>query len=174
MDVERIRNLVTEHKDFPKKGILFYDIFPIFRDPVVTEALISHLAAHLLSKHKKVDVVVGLEARGFLLAPILALRLGAAFVPFRKPGKVPGETVNASYEKEYGKDEIQVKVGAIQPGEGVVVFDDLLATGGTARAAAELVRKVGATPLEFIFVVELSELKGAQKIGVDSYSVLKY
>jgi len=103
MDLKKLRSLVVEHADFPKKGILFYDVLPIFRDPQASEALLTHLTHHVLTKfEEKIDVVVGLESRGFIVAPGLALRLGASFVPLRKPGKLPGKTISAEFNKEYG------------------------------------------------------------------------
>ena len=102
MDLKKLKDLVTEHIDFPKKGILFYDVLPIFRDPLAFETLLTHLTHHVMSQFDKIDVVVGLESRGFIVAPSLALRLGAAFVPLRKPGKLPGKTISAEFAKEYG------------------------------------------------------------------------
>jgi adenine phosphoribosyltransferase len=132
--LERVRSLITAIPDFPKPGILFRDLFPVFRDPLALEALIAHLTTHLLSLNVPIHVIVGIEARGFLLGPILALRLGASFVPVRKPGKLPGPVVNVSYEKEYGVDIVEMQQGAIHSGQNVIVIDDLIATGGSAKA----------------------------------------
>ncbi|RDB22489.1 Adenine phosphoribosyltransferase [Hypsizygus marmoreus] len=179
MDIEYIKSQLTSHPDFPKKGIVFLDIFPLLRNPITFETLITHFVHHLTSHtipgspSKKIDAVVGLDARGFLLGPIIALRLGAAFVPVRKPGKLPGKCVSASYEKEYGTDSFEMQADAIQPGQSVIVVDDLIATGGSAKAAGELIAKQGGKTLEYLFVVELLFLKGADKLDAPIYSIVK-
>jgi len=178
-DVELIKNHLTAHSDFPKKGIVFLDIFPILRNPLVFETLITHLVHHITSHtlnnspDKKIDVVVGLDARGFLFGPIIALRLGAAFVPVRKVGKLPGQTISASYEKEYGMDSFEMQADAIKPGQTVIVVDDLIATGGSAKAAGELVAKQGGKTLEYLFVIELMFLKAATKLDAPVYSIVQ-
>ncbi|KAI0321882.1 adenine phosphoribosyltransferase [Amylostereum chailletii] len=178
-DVAYLRSLLKEYPDFPKKGIVFLDIFELFKNPIAVETLITHLLYHITSQtlfkapSKKVDVVVGLDARGFLFGPILALRLGAAFVPVRKRGKLPGECVHAAYEKEYGQDVFEMQAGAIEKGQNVIVVDDLIATGGSAKAAADLVTQVGGNLLEFIFVIELTFLKGSQQLPAPTYSVVQ-
>src|SRR5262245_5383466 len=164
-----IRSLLRAYPDFPKPGILFQDIFPIFSNPAAVRQLITHLATHcrqLLANDERVDVVVGLDARGFLFGPMLAQEFGAAFVPVRKDGKLPGECATVTYEKEYGADRLQMQRDAIgiSEGAGVVVMDDLLATGGTAFAAEELVRAVGGRVLACLFVVELTALKGRERL----------
>ncbi|KAK7470736.1 adenine phosphoribosyltransferase [Stygiomarasmius scandens] len=178
-DVQYLREQLTAHPDFPKKGIVFLDIFPILRDPVAFETLITHLIHHITSQtipkspNKKIDVVVGLDARGFLLGPIIALRLGAAFVPVRKKGKLPGECASASYEKEYGSDTFEMQADAIKPGQSVVVIDDLIATGGSAKAAGELISKLGGKTLEYIFIIELTFLQGGSKLDAPVYSIIQ-
>ncbi|KZT24442.1 adenine phosphoribosyltransferase [Neolentinus lepideus HHB14362 ss-1] len=178
-DVQYLRGLLEEHPDFPKKGIVFLDIFPILRNPVAFETLITHFVHHLTSytipksSSKKVDAIVGLDARGFLLGPIIALRLGAAFVPVRKKGKLPGQCVSATYEKEYGEDVFEMQAEGIKPGQTVVVVDDLMATGGSAKAAGELVAKQGGKTLEYLFIIELTFLKGAQKLDAPVYSIIQ-
>ncbi|KAF9006458.1 phosphoribosyltransferase-like protein [Cyathus striatus] len=178
-DVEFIKKHLTSHPDFPKKGIVFLDIFPIFRNPLAFEALITHFLHHLtshtlgISQTNKIDAIVGLDARGFLLGPIVALRLGAAFVPVRKRGKLPGQCISASYEKEYGIDSFEMQADAIKPGQNVVVIDDLLATGGSAKAAGELVAKQGGKTLEYLFIVELMFLQGASKLDAPVYSIVQ-
>ncbi|KAF9482474.1 adenine phosphoribosyltransferase [Pholiota conissans] len=178
-DVELIRSHLTAHPDFPKKGIVFLDIFPILRKPLVFETLITHLVHHITSHtlstspNGKIDVVVGLDARGFLFGPIIAMRLGAAFVPVRKAGKLPGQTINASYEKEYGVDSFEMQADAIKPGQSVIIVDDLIATGGSATAAGELVAKQGGKTLEYLFVIELLFLKAASKLNAPVYSVIQ-
>ncbi|KAI8380982.1 adenine phosphoribosyltransferase [Radiomyces spectabilis] len=173
-DIERIKNLLGTHEDFPQKGIVFKDMFPVFQDPTAVEALISNIVYHINSTYQeKIDAVVGLDARGFLFGPLVALRLGAAFVPVRKQGKLPGECVSAVYEKEYGKDIFEMQVGAVKPGAKVIVIDDLIATGGSAGAAGELVRKCGGTTVEYVFVMELEFLNGAKKLDAPVYSLIK-
>ncbi|KAG9019004.1 adenine phosphoribosyltransferase [Tulasnella sp. 427] len=161
------------------KGIVFLDMFPVLRDPVAFEVLITHLVHHITSSAslgngvKRVDVVVGLDARGFLLGPIIALRLGAAFVPVRKKGKLPGECVTATYEKEYGSDSFDMQADAITPGQKVVIIDDLIATGGSAKAAGELVKKLGGHILEYVFIVGLTFLKGHEQLDAPVYSMIE-
>ncbi|CAK7208018.1 adenine phosphoribosyltransferase [Sporothrix eucalyptigena] len=157
--------------DFPIKGIVFIDIMPIFRDPAAHANLLR--ALELQALHFKapvggvpsVDVVVGLDARGFLFGPGLALRLGAGFAPVRKQGKLPGPCVTASYEKEYGADYFQIQEDAIKPGQKVLIVDDIIATGGSAAAAGELVRKLGGELVGYLFILEISFLKGREKLG---------
>jgi len=178
-DVDIIKGHLTSHPDFPKKGIVFLDIFPILRNPVVFETLITHFVHHItshtlaLSPAKKIDVIVGLDARGFLFGPIVALRLGAAFVPVRKVGKLPGECVSATYMEEYGTDVFEMQAGAIQPSQNVVIIDDLMATGGSAKAAGELVAKQGGKTLEYLFIIELMFLKGAANLDAPVYSIIQ-
>ncbi|KAG8907217.1 adenine phosphoribosyltransferase [Tulasnella sp. 403] len=185
-DVELIRSLLTPHPDFPKKGIVFLDLFPILRNPLAFETLVTHLVHHITSTTispvvagaptrapTKVDVVVGLDARGFLLGPIIALRLGAAFVPVRKKGKLPGKCVTATYEKEYGSDSFDMQADAILPGNNVIVVDDLIATGGSAKAAGALVHQLGGKILEYVFVVGLKFLKGHEQLDAPVYSMIE-
>jgi len=177
-DVDHIRSVLGKHPDFPKKGIVFLDIFPILRDPYTFETLITHLVHHLTchtipKAGKKVDFVVGLDARGFLLGPIIALRLGAGFVPVRKGGKLPGQCESAVYEKEYGSDVFEMQANAIAPGSNVVVVDDLIATGGSAKAAGELVAKQGGTTLEYLFIIGLKFLKGEEKLDAPAYVMVQ-
>jgi len=178
-DVAFIKSRLGSYPNFPKEGIVFLDIFPIFKDPLAFETLITHLLHHITShtlqnsKVEKIDVVVGLDARGFLLGPIIALRLGAAFVPVRKAGKLPGQCIDATYEKEYGTDSFEMQACAIRPGQNVLIIDDLLATGGSAKAAGELVTKQGGKTLEYLFVIELLFLKGSSKLDGPVYSVIQ-
>ncbi|RUP51549.1 adenine phosphoribosyltransferase 1 [Jimgerdemannia flammicorona] len=158
----------------PLQGIVFKDIFPVFQDSTAVEALITNFVYHVSSTHtEKVDVVVGLDARGFLFGPLIALRLGAAFVPVRKQGKLPGETVSTVYAKEYGEDIFELQKSAIKAGQRAIIVDDLIATGGSAKAAGELVRKAGGKTVEYLFVMELSFLNGAAKLDAPSYSLVK-
>jgi adenine phosphoribosyltransferase len=151
------------------------DIFPIFQDPLAVETLVTHILHHITSSGlPKIDVIVGLDARGFLLGPLIALRLGAAFVPVRKAGKLPGETTQVSYAKEYGTDLFEMQVGAVKPGQTVIILDDLIATGGSAKAAGELVEKNKGKVVEYVFFIELTALKGAAALNAPVYSVLKF
>lgn len=178
-DVEFIKSFLTIYQDFPKKGVAFCDIFPLFRNPLAFEALITHLVHHLVSNivpncpDKKIDVVVGLDSRGFLFGPVIALRLGAAFVPVRKRGKLPGECDRSVFEKEYGTDEFEMQTNAISPGQTVVIVDDIIATGGSASAAGELVRKQGGNLLKYIFIAELTPLKGKDRLDAPAYSMVQ-
>ncbi|KAJ5698223.1 Adenine phosphoribosyltransferase [Penicillium macrosclerotiorum] len=161
-----LRAALRQFPDFPTPGILFEDILPIFADPALHEALIRSLELHILESFggQKPDVIVGLEARGFLMGPSLALRLGASFVPVRKQGKLPGPCITQAYEKEYGQDFFQMQEGSIKPGQKVVVVDDIIATGGSAWAGGEMIRKMGGDLLGFLFILELEFLKGRDKL----------
>ncbi|RPB25060.1 adenine phosphoribosyltransferase [Terfezia boudieri ATCC MYA-4762] len=175
-----LRASLRQYPNFPSPGILFEDILPLFSIPSAHASLIRALEIHILATHPPalsppfsgVDVVVGLEARGFLFGPSLALRLGAGFVPVRKAGKLPGETVKVKYEKEYGVDWFEMQKDAIKPGQKVVVVDDIIATGGSAAAAGELVKQLGGELVEYIFILELDFLKGREKLGAPVYTLL--
>ncbi|KAJ3237582.1 adenine phosphoribosyltransferase [Chytriomyces hyalinus] len=161
--------------DFPKKGILFQDIFPLFQDPLAVETLVTHIVHHLTSSNlAKIDAVVGLDARGFLLGPIIAMRLGCAFVPVRKAGKLPGATTQVAYTKEYGTDYFEMQEGAIKKGQNVIILDDLIATGGSAKAAGELVALNGGKTVEYVFFIELSFLKGRDVLDAPTYAVMTF
>src|SRR5437762_3272178 len=158
INCEPLKKLIREIPDFPKKGILFYDITTLLKDKVGFATLIDALAEHYLDK--KVDTVVGIEARGFIFGPALAYRLNAGFVPVRKPKKLPAETAKISYDLEYGTDSLEIHKDAIKPGQRVIIVDDLLATGGTASATAQLVKSIGGEVAGLALVVELDFLKG--------------
>ena len=173
IDCEPLKRLIREVPDFPKKGILFYDITTLLKDKVGFATLIDALAEHYLDK--QVDTVVGIEARGFIFGPALAYRLNAGFVPVRKPKKLPAETAKITYDLEYGTDSLEIHKDAVHAGQRVIVVDDLLATGGTANATVELVKSVGAEVAGLAFVVELDFLKGRQRLGeYDVFSLLHY
>ncbi|KAF8627205.1 hypothetical protein AX15_004521 [Amanita polypyramis BW_CC] len=163
----------------PPQGLVFLDILPLFRDPLLLETLITNLVYHITSvtipktPNGKIDVVVGLDARGFLIGPLIALRLGAAFVPVRKSGKLPGECISAIYEKEYGPDTFEMQVDAVKPGQTVIVVDDLIATGGSAKAAGDLITKLGGTTVEYLFIVEITFLKGNSQLDAPLYSIIQ-
>ncbi|KAI5289181.1 adenine phosphoribosyltransferase [Ascosphaera aggregata] len=149
---------------------------PIFANPDLHEALIRSLCLYVADKWPKdqrPDVVVGLDARGFLFGPSLALRLGAAFVPVRKQGKLPGPCETVVYKKEYGEDHFQMQADAIKPGQKVLIVDDIIATGGSAFAAGELVQRLGGSLLGFIFILELDFLKGREKLSAPVHTLLR-
>lgn len=172
-DCDHLKSLVREVPDFPKKGILFYDITTLLKDKVGFATLIDALSEHYLDV--KIDLVLAIEARGFIFGPALAYRLNAGFVPIRKPGKLPAETVKWKYELEYGIDTLEIHKDAIQPGQRVIIVDDLLATGGTANACMQLAKSLGAEVAGLGFVVELDFLSGRKKFdGTEVFSLLHY
>lgn len=156
------KNKIRTIADFPKKGVAFRDITPVLNDPKCFKALIDEF--FLLSKDKKIDVVVGIDARGFLLAAPLAYKLNAGLAIVRKKGKLPFKTLCADYSLEYGKDAIEMHVDAIKPGQRVLLIDDVIATGGTIKAAADLVEKLGGKIASILFFIELKELNGKEKL----------
>jgi adenine phosphoribosyltransferase len=171
--MEHLKQIIREVPDFPKPGILFYDITTLLKDAAGFKTVIDALQAHY--RLTRVDLVLGIEARGFIFAPALAYALGAGFIPVRKPNKLPAKTVRETYQLEYGTDSLEVHADAIQPGQNVLVVDDLLATGGTAAAVGRLVEKLGGKVAGFGFVVELDFLKGRDKLpGYDVFSLLRY
>jgi adenine phosphoribosyltransferase len=173
MNCEPLKKLIREVQDFPKKGILFYDITTLLKDKRGFAMLIDALAEHYINKD--VDLVLGMEARGFIFAPALAYRLNAGFVPVRKPGKLPAATTKYDYALEYGTNTLEVHKDAIQPGQRVLIVDDLLATGGTAEATTKLAASLGAQIAGLGFVVELDFLKGRDKLKeYDVFSLLHY
>jgi adenine phosphoribosyltransferase len=173
IDCDRLKKLIREVPDFPKKGILFYDITTLLKDKVGFARLIDALSEHYIGK--EIDLVLGMEARGFIFGPALAYRLNAGFVPVRKPGKLPAETVKISYELEYGSNALEVHKDAIQKGQRILIVDDLLATGGTAVATADLASRLGAKIAGLAFVVELDFLKGRERLSnYDVFSLLHY
>jgi len=168
-----LKTLIREVPDFPKPGILFYDITTLLKDPVGLHWAVDSLANHYIGR--VIDRVVGIEARGFIFAPMVAYRLNAGFIPVRKPKKLPAETASVEYSLEYGKDSLEIHRDAISKGQQVLIIDDLLATGGTAAAVAQLVESQGGTVAGMGFLIELEFLKGKDKISqYDLHSVLKY
>jgi len=169
----KLKGALRQFPDFPEPGILFEDILPIFADPSLFEALVHALELHIKQTFtEKPDVIVGLDARGFLFGPTLALRLGAAFVPVRKRGKLPGPCETAEYMKEYGADFFQMQADAVKPGQKVLIVDDIIATGGSASAAGTLVEKLGGKIIEYVFILELDFLKGRDKLNAPVYTLL--
>jgi adenine phosphoribosyltransferase len=158
--------------DFPKPGILFYDICPLLAHPGALRETMRQLADQV-GEHKP-DLLVGIESRGFLVAAPLAIALGIGFMLVRKRGKLPGQTLGLSYDLEYGQDTIEIQANAVQPGQRVVVMDDLLATGGTMKAAIQLLRQVGADVRAAAVIIELAFLKGRAKLDVPCISLMSY
>ncbi|MBM3598450.1 MAG: adenine phosphoribosyltransferase [Alphaproteobacteria bacterium] len=167
-----IKDHIRQIPDFPKPGILFYDISTLLAHPKAWAATVDQLAA-IISPHKP-DLLAGIESRGFLTAAPLALRLGCGFIMLRKKGKLPGQTIRYTYDLEYGSDTIEVQADAVKPGQRVVVLDDLLATGGTMRAAVELVHKVGGTVPACACIIELNFLKGRKHLNVPFSALVGY
>jgi adenine phosphoribosyltransferase len=173
LNAGQLKRLIREVPDFPKKGILFYDITTLLKDKVGFATLVDRLSEHYLDQ--KIDLVLGMEARGFIFAPALAYRLNAGFVPVRKVGKLPAETVKFDYALEYGTNSLEMHRDAIQKGQRVLIVDDLLATGGTAEATAKLASLLGAEITGLGFVVELDFLRGREKLkGYEVMSLLHY
>jgi adenine phosphoribosyltransferase len=171
--MDHLKALIREVPDFPKPGILFYDITTLLRDKQGLRGVIDGLRHHY--RDAAVDLVLGVEARGFIFAPALAYALGAGFVPVRKPKKLPAACVRVSYDLEYGTDSLEMHADAVQPGQRVLIVDDLLATGGTAKAVASLVEQVGGIVSGIGAVIELSFLQPRRKLaGYDVFSLLSY
>ncbi len=166
----KIRDIV----DFPKKGIVFRDITTAVKDARALREIIDFLTEQY--KDKKIDYVVGIESRGFIFGSALAYNLGAGLVLIRKPGKLPAETISQSYELEYGTDKIEMHKDAIEPGKNVLIIDDLLATGGTVDASIKLLKQTGANIVSAAFVIELSDLKGRERLSedIEVVSMIKY
>lgn len=171
--MEELKKKIREVPDFPKAGILFYDVTTLLKDAEGLRQSIDLMVAPYAGA--EIDKVVGIESRGFILGPAMAVRLGAGFVLIRKPGKLPAKTVEVAYDLEYGQDCIEVHEDAIEAGERVLIVDDLMATGGTAAAAVELVRRLEGNLVGAAFLVELEFLQGRSKVpGVEIFSLLKY
>ncbi len=162
MEDKDLQKYIRSVPDFPKKGIIFKDITTLLKDPIPLKATLRLLFE--FTKNKSITKVVGIEARGFIFGAMLAERLDVGFVPVRKPGKLPAETVRESYALEYGEDALEIHKDAIKPGDKVLIHDDLLATGGTAKAAANLIKKLKGEVVQISFIVELSFLKGREQL----------
>ncbi|MBI4472916.1 MAG: adenine phosphoribosyltransferase [Acidobacteria bacterium] len=171
--MDDLKKMIREVPDFPKPGILFYDITTLLKDKTGFRKVIDGLTERV--SELKPDVVLGIEARGFIFAPALAYNIGAGFVPVRKPNKLPAEAERISYELEYGMDTLEIHKDAVKPGTRVIVADDLLATGGTSLATVRLVEKLGGKVVGVSFVVELDFLKGRDRLsGYDVFSLIRY
>jgi adenine phosphoribosyltransferase len=168
-----LKKLIREVPDYPKPGILFYDLTTLLKDKQGFHTLIDRLCDHF--RDHTIDIVAGMEARGFIFAPALAYRLGAGFVPVRKPKKLPAKTATVTYALEYGTDTLEIHEDAIKPGDRVIICDDLLATGGTAAATVRLIKKLGGKVEGTAFAVELTFLNGRAKLpGLDVFSLIQY
>lgn len=172
-DIVRLKSLIREVPDWPKPGILFYDITTLLKDAPALARLMAIFTARFQPQH--VDLVAGIEARGFIFGPALACQLGAGFVPIRKPNKLPAATESVRYALEYGCDELAIHRDAVRAGQRVLIVDDLAATGGTAAASAELVEKLGGTVVALAFAIELDFLHPRARLaGREVFSVLQY
>jgi len=168
-----ISQIIRDIPDFPKQGVIFKDITPLLRHPEAFKKVIDWMIEPHLNKG--IDIIVGVESRGFMFASPAAYKLGAGVVPVRKPGKLPWKTLEASYQLEYGVDRLQIHQDAITPGQKVLILDDVLATGGTAEATSSLIKKLGGEIVEACFLIELSFLKGRDKLpGVPVRSLLQF
>ena len=172
-DTPNIKQIIRDIPDFPKKGILFKDITPLLQQADAFRLAIDEFTKEL--SKKKIDDVVGIESRGFIFSPVVAYQLKAGFIPVRKKGKLPFKTHQVSYDLEYGSAVLEIHQDALPPGSRVAIVDDLLATGGTALAAAQLVEKLGAKVEKIAFVIELLFLNGREKLsGYDIFSLIQY
>jgi len=173
MNMDDLKSKIRHVPDFPKAGILFYDITTLLQEAAGFRMAIDSLA--LPFKDQGIDVVVGIESRGFIFGAAVADRIGAGFTPVRKPGKLPSKTVRATYDLEYGTDALEIHHDAVSEGQRVLIVDDLLATGGTARATTDLVKRLGGTVHALAFLIELVALNGRAKLpGENVHTVLKY
>jgi adenine phosphoribosyltransferase len=171
--MDHLKAKIRHVPDFPKKGILFYDVTTLLSDPAGFRDTVDAMAAPYMGAD--IDHVVGIESRGFILGGAIASILGSGFVPIRKPGKLPSACLREEYELEYGTDSLEIHGDAFPGGNRILVVDDVLATGGTAKAAVELVRKLGGHVIGVAFLIELNFLKGREKLeGQPVYSVLQY
>jgi adenine phosphoribosyltransferase len=173
MNMEQLKSKIRHVPDFPKAGILFYDVTTLLQDPLGFRAAIESVSAPFVDQG--IELVVGIESRGFIFGAAVADRIGSGFSPVRKPGKLPSRTLRATYDLEYGTDSLEMHDDAVRQGQRVLIVDDLLATGGTARATSELVTRLGGTVHAFAFLIELVALKGRDKLpGQQIHTVLKY
>ena len=173
MNMEQLKARIRHVPDFPKAGILFYDVTTLLQDPEGLRSAVDSLAAPF--KDQGIDLVVGIESRGFIFGAVVADRLGAGLSPVRKPGKLPSATLKATYALEYGTDTLEIHADAIRKGQRVLIVDDLLATGGTARATCDLVKQLGGEVVALAFLIELEGLNGRNKLpGERVHTVLRY
>src|ERR1700735_1169835 len=173
INCEPLKTLIRTVPDFPRPGILFYDITTVLKDKAGFATLIDAFAQYYIGK--EIDLVLGIEARGFIFGPALAYRLNAGFVPVRKPKKLPAEVARVSYDLEYGTDSLEIHMDAIEPGQRVIIVDDLLATGGTMQATVKLVRQLGGDIAGLAFIIDLDSLRARERFKEhDVFSLLHY
>jgi adenine phosphoribosyltransferase len=175
MDVEELKDKIRTIPNWPKKGVMFRDITTLLKDGEAYNDMIEMLVKRY--KGKKIDAVAGIESRGFVTGAVLAHRLGVGFIPVRKPGKLPAERVSETYELEYGKNSVEIHTDAIIEGQKILLCDDLIATGGTAIAACNLIKKLGGEVVECNFIINLPDLKGEEKLeklGFKSFSLVEF
>ena len=174
MSLTDIKNSIRNIPDYPKPGIQFKDITTAMKNPAIFKEIIAEMAAHFAEQN--IDYIIGIEARGFIFGAALAYRLGCGLVPVRKSGKLPADTITEEYALEYGTDKLEIHKDALKKGSRVVIVDDLIAIGGTAKAAANLVQKLGANVVSFAFVIELTALNGREKLHniADVYSLVQF
>jgi len=173
MDIETLKGMIRNIPDWPKPGVSFKDITTLLRDPLAFRFAVTEMANRF--RDSKIDAVVSAEARGFIIGAALAYELGVAFVPVRKKGKLPYETISASYSKEYGEDSLHMHKDGVLKGERVLLVDDLLATGGTMQASISLVKQLGGSIAGVCFLIELTYLNGRDKLnGFDIFSLINY
>ena len=167
-----LKNYIASIKDYPQKGIIFRDISPLMADGNAYSYAVREIVQY--ATDKEIDMIVGPEARGFIIGWPVAYELGVGFAPVRKPGKLPREVISADYEKEYGVDTLTMHADAIKPGQRVLIVDDLLATGGTVKATIEMIERLGGVVAGCAFLIELDDLKGREAIGDYDYKVLMH
>jgi adenine phosphoribosyltransferase len=173
MNMEQLKSKIRHVADFPKAGILFYDVTTLLQDPLGFRAAVDSIAAPFVGQG--IELVVGIESRGFIFGAVVADRIGAGFSPVRKPGKLPSTTMRETYNLEYGTDALEIHDDAVSKGQRVLIVDDLLATGGTAKATSDLVTRLGGEVHALAFLIELVALKGREKLpGLNLHTVLKY
>ena len=172
--MDHLKKYISEINDFPKKGIVFKDLNPIYKEPKIWNELM--LPLQKLISNKKPDYIAGIEARGFIAASALAFKLGLGFITIRKPNKLPGKVIGINYKLEYGEDRLEIQQNIIEKDSKVILLDDLLATGGTAGAAGNLIKKTGANLIGYAFLVELTELSGRENLDSNLFieSLIKY
>ncbi len=166
-----IKSKIRTIPDHPKKGIMFRDITTLIKDPVGFRLVIDNFTQRYITEEVDFDIVIGIEARGFIIGGAVSYTLGKGFVPIRKPGKLPGEVITEEYQLEYGTDKMEIHIDAFEKGTRVLLVDDLLATGGTAIAAAALVEKLGGIVAEMAFIVDLPDVGGAAKLKEKGYKI---
>ncbi len=169
-EISFLEKHIEYYKDFPKPGIVFADFLPLLRNPVALNLCIDLLYEKY--KSSNIELIVGLESRGFLLAVPLAAKLNVGFVPIRKPGKLPNKVISISYQKEYGTDTLEIAQDSIKPNQRILIVDDLLATGGTAKAAIALVKKAGGIPVEFVTILQIKELAEKANLEIPWFNLI--